>query len=101
MGVRGVPGYRVFRGDLARRERLWIRNAGAIAAKGPVAGRAGPAAEAVVLKVDGVPRVRQRLGGQAITNAFPMTSPTGTVACSTYCAHWAVSPFSFRPSELQ
>ena len=30
-------------------------------------------------KVDGVPSVRQRDGGQAMTNALPMTSSTGTV----------------------
>jgi hypothetical protein len=30
-------------------------------------------------KVAGVPKVRQRDGGHAITNALPMTSLTGTV----------------------
>jgi hypothetical protein len=37
------------------------------------------------VKVDGVPSVRQRDGGHAITNALPITSFTGTVLL--YASH--------------
>ena len=48
----------------------------------------GRAAPARCLKVDGVPSVRHRDGGQAITTALPMTSLLGTVAdAATQVAH--------------
>jgi hypothetical protein len=55
---------------------------GATTAADTKAGTSEAPPMAALSKVDGVPRVRQRDGGQAMTNALPITSSTGTVAGS-------------------
>ena len=52
-----------------------------------------------VLAYLGVPSVRQREGGQAMTNALPMTSPIGTVLATA--SQWVNASGDSPPSGVQ